>query len=140
MEAVETGRHIEGRRIDVIGKAKCSVAVLVHLQSKEDNAKPHGKGKPLYQVLFLAFKTAVMRPRQGTARQKQDQGVEERQVPRIKNFDTSRWPFGHTGAKDHKRVVEEGPEEGDKEHHLGCDEQRHAIAQADLNDLVMVNL
>jgi hypothetical protein len=30
----------------------------------------------------------MMRPGQRAARQKQDQGVEERQIPRIKNFNT----------------------------------------------------
>src|SRR3546814_19055360 len=36
--------------------------------------------------------------------------------------------------------VEEGPEEGGEEHHLGGDEEDHPVAQAELDDLGVMTL
>ena len=44
-------------------------------------------------------------------------------------------PLGGQTPSDREQARrEEGPEEGREEHHLGGDEQRHAVAQPELHD------
>ena len=47
---------------------------------------------------------------------------------------------GQTPPTGNRLDAEERPEEGDEEHHLGGDEQRHAVAQAELHDRGVIAL
>ena len=73
----------------------------------------------------------MMRPGHRGARQQQDQRVEKRELERIERVNPLRRP----DAADRKQARrEERPEECREEHHLGGDEQRHAVAQTELHD------
>ena len=73
----------------------------------------------------------MVRPGHRGARQQQDQRVEERELERVERMDA----LGRPHAADREQARgEEGPEEGREEHHLGGDEQGHAVAQPELHD------
>ena len=82
-----------------------------------------------------------MRPGHRGAREQQDQRVHERQVERRDDMDALGRPDAAIGlgAQRHfrrvgiERGIEERPEEGGEEQHLGGDEQDHAVAQAKLD-------
>ena len=74
-----------------------------------------------------------MRPGHRGARQQQDGGVHQRQVPGIEGLDALGRPDTADRLGREQRGVEIGPEEGDEEHHLRGDEQHHAHAQPDLD-------
>src|SRR3546814_9801344 len=42
VEAVEAGRHVEGRREDALGEAEMGVDVLVALDDREEDPEPDG--------------------------------------------------------------------------------------------------
>ena len=75
-------------------------------------------------------------------------GVVERQVEGIEDLDALRRPdaAGELGTGDLMHLVgveagvEEGPEPGDEEHHLGGDEHDHAVAQVQRHDAGVVAL
>ncbi len=79
----------------------------------------------------------MVRPGHRTARQQQDQRIDQRQIKRIKCLNTLWRPYATYGKK---RTIKEGPEEGDKEHHLGCDEQHHPVAHANLHNRCVMPL
>ena len=139
MRTVKAGRHEEVGAVDVSGKAETRVEVFIPLKEGENHTQNNRQRQAVDDVLAVVFMDErVMGPCCGAAGQQQDQRVDERQVPRIEHFDPCRRP----GAVDcralrtHriKRVLEEAPEPGGKEHHFGNDEQDEAIPQADHHD------
>ena len=100
------------------------------------------------QALAVVVEQRVVRPGDRRARQQQDDGVVERQVEGIEHLDALRRPdaageFGPGVLRDLVREqagVEEGPEPGDEEHHLGGDEHDHAVAQVQRHDPRVVAL
>ena len=74
-----------------------------------------------------------MGPGDGHAGGQQDQGVQERQVPDIEGLDPLRRPYPSGVLGGEQGGAEVGPEESREEHHFRGDEQRHAVAQADLH-------
>ena len=98
--------------------------------------------RALLHAFAVAFEQRMMRPGHGGAGGQQDQRVEQRQMPGIEGLDVLRRPDAadEFGAQDLLRVVrkqrdvEIGPEPGDEEHHLGGDEQDHAVAVVNLHD------
>ena len=89
-----------------------------------------------------------MRPGHRGARGQQQQRIQQRQMPGIEGLDAlgrpdaaeQRVAGGVHGIAGEQRRIEEGPEPGDEEHHLGGDEQDHAVAVADLHHAGVVAL
>ena len=137
METVKAGRHEECRAVDVAGKPERCVAVLVHLHHGKQEAEAHCQPEPPEDPLPVILDERVVGPRHRCSRQKKDERVEQRKMPRIERLDGCRRPCS-AGLRDTSRLVcsvgekcksEIGPEPGDEEHHLGGDEQDHAVAQ-----------
>ena len=89
-----------------------------------------------HQRLLVALQQGVMRPGDRGARQQQDHRVEQRQMERIEGVDGGGRPHRLAVALQvgEQGEVEERPEEADEEHHLGGDEEQHAVAQAEPHD------
>ena len=116
-------------------EAERGVAVFVGLERVKQRPRHDGDGEAADEVAAVAFEQRVMRPGHGRARQQQDQRVEERHSNGSKGW----MPLGgQTPPRPETARAEKGPEEGREEHHLGGDEQRHAVAQADLHDLGVI--
>src|SRR4051794_40644218 len=89
-----------------------------------------------------------MRPGHCCAGCQQNEGIEQRQMPRIERFDAFRRPLTtkeliarelmHVRRK--QSGVEIGPEPSDKKHHLGCNEQDHPISMGYLDDASVMAL
>ena len=102
--------------------------------------------RPALQPLAVVVQQRVVGPGDGRARGQQDQRVEQRQVERVENLGALGRPHAAgegdaavlDGLVGEQRGVEERPEPGDEEHHLGGDEQDHAVAVADLHHPRMV--
>ena len=148
MRAVEAGRHEEGRAVDVAFVVERRVAVFVGLHAGEQRAEHDGADQAPLQAFAVVMQQRVVRPGHGRAGGQQDQRVEQRQVPRIERLDALRRPHAaeQLGARDvhgvgrEQRGREIGPEPGDEEHHLGGDEQDHAVAVRDLHHAGVVAL
>ena len=134
VEAVEAGGEEEDRGIDAAGEVERRLGILDRLEGAEADAEQHGQRQAGDQPLAVAMQQRVVRPGHRAARQQQDHGVQEGQAEGVEGQHALRRPDRGRGAGDMLRVereVEIGPEEGDEEHDLGGDEQRHAVAQAD---------
>ena len=140
VEAVEAGRHEEGAGIDAAGEGEGGVAVFVDLDAGEEDAERDGQRQPLEELVAAAFPERVMRPGDGHPGHQQDQGVEEREVPGVEGGHAGRRPDVVDRLGGEQGGVEIGPEPGDEEHHLGSDEQHHAVAQPDLDDRRVVSV
>ena len=148
MEAVEPGRHEEGRAIDIAGERERGVGVFVGLHAGKGRAEQNGEDQAVFQALAIVFQQRVMRPGDGGAGGQQQQRVQQWQMPGIEGLDAlwgpdaaeQRLPGGMNRIGGKQRRVEEGPEPGDKEHHFGGDEQDHAIAMADLHHAGVIAL
>jgi len=90
----------------------------------------------------------MVRPGDAGARQKQDDGVVERQVPGIDDLDALWRPLTAgifeagrlNGLVRIKAGIEIGPEPRDEEHHLRGDEHDHAVTQVKRNDAGVATL
>ena len=144
MCAVETGGHEEGGKERVAAKGpfvmQKQLAVFIGLQRGKGDAQHDGDCQPADQVLAVVFMhQRMVRPCHGAARQQQDQRVDQRQVEGVHRVEDRRHVFrAHIFVHRVEGLFEEGPEPGDKEHHLGHDEQDEAIAQADAHDRSMI--
>ena len=78
-----------------------------------------------------------MCPGHRAAGQQQDHGVDQGQIPGVERNDAFRRPDAGIRIKG---AVEKGPEECCEEHHLGGDEQDHAVAHAELDHGIVVPL
>ena len=148
MEAVEPGRHEEGRAVDRVLEAKGRVRVFVTLHAAEDGAEQDGQDEAILERRAIIVQQAVMRPGDRGARGQQDQRVEQRQMEGVEHFRALRRPVT-AGELDARRLnglvreqagVEERPEPRDEKHDLGRDEQDHAVTVADLHDARVVAL
>ena len=90
-----------------------------------------------HEIAAVVMLQRMVRPGHRTARKQQDQRIDQRQIKRIKCLNTLWRPYATYGKK---RTVKEGPEEGDKEHYLGCDEQHHPVAHANLHNRCVICL
>ena len=148
MEAVEAGRHEEGRAVDIAGEAERGVAVFIGLHAGEGRAEQDRQDQAVFQALAIVLQQRVMRPGHRGARGQQQQRIQQRQMPGIEGLDAlgrpdaaeQRVAGGVNGIAGEQRRVEEGPEPGDEEHHLGGDEQDHAVAVADLHHAGVIAL
>ncbi len=116
--------------------------VFVNLHGREQHAKRHGECQTRNQALAVVVQQGVVGPGHAGARQQQDNGVVERQMPGIDDLD----PLGRPltagifkagcldGLMREETGVEIGPEPGHEEHHLGGDEHDHAVAQMQRDD------
>src|SRR5271170_7449491 len=137
VEAVKARRHEEGGRKDAAGKMEGGVAVLVSLDRGEAQTEEDGERQTTQHAVAVACEQRMVRPGHGRARQQQDQRVEKRKLERIERMDA----LGRPHAADWEQTRgKERPEEAHEEHHLGGDEQRHAIAHTELHDRGMVAL
>ncbi len=98
----------------------------------------------------------MVRPGDRGARAQQDQGVDQRKIERVDDVDAigreldkgSRAILpdqvlpgalgNHLKRRGEQREIEESPEPPDEEHHLGKDEQDHAIAHVQLHHRGMI--
>src|SRR3546814_3700040 len=62
MEAVEAGRHVEGRGVDAVGETEGGVAVLVGLDGGEQQTEQHRQPEALHEPLAVAVDEGVVRP------------------------------------------------------------------------------
>ena len=123
-------------------KSKAGVAVLEGLAEREEDAEQDGADEAVPDALLVALEERMVRPGHRRARGQEDQRIEERQVPGIEGLDPLRRPDAadDLGAGELVRLVGEqgdveiGPEPRDEEHHLGGDEQDHAVAMVHLHD------
>ena len=90
----------------------------------------------------------MVRPSDGRARGQQHQSIDQRQVPRIKCFNTNRRPntagqCSALGLNSLTRIqadIEISPEPSNEEHNFRSNEQDHAIAMVHLHNRRMVAL
>src|SRR3546814_17362119 len=61
MEAVEAGRHVEGRGVDAVGETEGGVAVLVGLDGGEQQTEQHRQPEALHEALAVAVDEGVVR-------------------------------------------------------------------------------
>jgi len=142
VEAVEAGRHEEGRTVDRPGKGKRRVGVFVELDVGEDDAEDDGECQPPDEALAVVVQQGMVRPGDRRARQEQGDRIEQRQVQRIEHVDADRRPLPTkdfrpqwlNGFAGKQAGVEERPEPGGEEHHFGGDEHDHAVAQMQRHD------
>ena len=133
------GKRRQRQVVEAEGEGR--VGIFVSLHAGEGRAEQDREDQAPLQALTVVFEQRVVRPGHRGARGQQDQRVEERQVPRIEGFDALRRPDAARNRKTadimrfagEQRGVEVGPEPGDEEHHLGGDEQDHAVAVRDLH-------
>src|SRR5262245_30154731 len=145
---VESGRHKEGGTVDVAAEVEPCVAVFVGLDAGKGQAKRDRQDQAPFQSLSIVLQERVVRPRHGRAGGEQDQRVEQRQVPGIERLDSFWRPYAtkqlfardlvHIGWE--QRAVEVGPEPRHEKHHLGGDEENHAVAMRDLDDARVISL
>ena len=129
-------------------KLNSGVAVFEGLHAGEGGAEQDGQDQTVFQALAVVLQQRVMRPGHRGARGQQQQRIQQRQMPGIEGLDAlgrpdaaeQRVAGGVNGVAGEQRGVEEGPEPGDEEHHLGGDEQDHAVAMADLHHAGVVAL
>ena len=95
VETMETRGKEEGREEAVATEGPVVMGeqfvIFEGLKTGEDQAKNGTNQKAVFNILaaFIMNKR-VVRPSHGTARQKQDQGVDQRQMPYVKDIDFSR--------------------------------------------------
>ena len=91
-------------------------------------------------VLAIARAHRVVSDGDGRAGGQQDQRVQKRQPPRVERDDALGRPGSVRDLIDQGQAgVEECPEEGEEEHHLGGDEQQKANAQAVIHGFGMID-
>ena len=108
VEAVEAGRHEEGRAIDVVGEAEAGMHVLIGLAGGEQDAEHDGAEQAQHQAPAIALEQRVMRPGHRGARGEQDQRVDERQAPGIEGVGEPAKPGDiGVGARDRRPLPAE---------------------------------
>src|SRR5688572_7887766 len=77
----------------------------------------------------------MVRPGDRRARAQEDQRVEQRQLECVQNLDALGWKetIDRLKRRGEEREIEESPEPAKEEHHLGRNEQNHAVAQVNLD-------
>ena len=136
MGAVEPRRHEECRPVDVLREVERRLGVFISLHAGETQTQRNGEDEPPFEALAVIMQQRMMRPGDRRAGGQEDQGIEERQMPRIKGLDPLRRPFvpEEIGAHHLMDVVrkqgggEIGPEPCHEEHDFGRDEKDHAVA------------
>lgn len=94
VEAVETGRHEEGRAVNVTRKAERRVAVFVHLEEREEHTQSNRKDQAPFHVFpVVLVHQSVVRPSRCRTRAQQNQCVDQWQVKRVERFDRGGWPL-----------------------------------------------
>ena len=137
VEAVEAGRQEADRGVDAAApELEGCVGVFDRLEAGEAQAEQDGDAESVDEGFLVAFQQAVMRPGDRAAGEQQDHRIQQRQMERVEREDVRRRPDQHPVALGFRveQEVEIGPEEAREEHHLGPDEQHHAVAQAQAND------
>lgn len=119
------------------------MAIFVSLQTSKDHAEDHRNGKTLDQVFTVVFMNkSMVRPSHSTARQQQDQRIDEGQMPRIESLNPCGRPdtIDPRAALGHriKAVFKEGPKYADEKHRLRGEEKEEAHTQADLHHWRMI--
>lgn len=67
--------------------------VFVNLHGGEQDAERDGQCQTRDQALAIIMQQGMVRPGDAGAREKQDDGVVERQMPGIDDLDALRWPL-----------------------------------------------
>ena len=142
METMEAGRHEERRAVDRFLEGEGRVRVLVALHAGEDHAENDRQDQADLQAPTVVLQQRVMGPGDRRARGQQDQRVEQREMPGIEDLDALGRPMSarEFDARVFDRLageqarIEEGPEPRHEEHHLGGDEQDHAVTMRQLHD------
>src|SRR5215213_8212598 len=146
METVETGRHEEGRAVDVAAavaaEGKGRMRVFIGLNRGKQHAQKNGERQAPDQASAIIMNQRMMSPCDGRAGGEQDERVEQRQMIGVENLDALRRPLTagdrEAGCLDRfigiEARIEEGPEPGHEEHHFRGDEQNHPIAEMKLDD------
>src|SRR5690348_9295356 len=80
MEAMEAGRHEEGRAVHISREVEGGVGVFVGLHSSEARTEEDGEDQAMFQTLTIVLEQRVMRPSDCRTRGEQDQRVEQWQV------------------------------------------------------------
>ena len=133
---------------DVTAEGEGRVGIFIGLHAGEEHAQHHGGDEAPLEALAIVVEQRVVRPGDGGARGQQDQRVDQRQVPGIEDLDALGRPDaaggsdarGLDGFAGEQAGIEEGPEPGDEEHHLGGDEHQHAVAQMEADDRRVIAL
>src|SRR6185369_3047279 len=140
VEAMEAGRHEKGRAVDVAFEGEGRVGIFPGLDTGEGEAEQDRQPQAELQSFAVAMDQRMVRPGDRRSRTEQDQGVEQREAPGVQHFDALGRPLAsnrvHRGREE--RAVEEGPEPGEEEHHLGRDEKDHPVAQMQLHHRRMI--
>ena len=92
VEAVEAGRHEEGRAIDAVLKVERRMGIFIGLDAGEQHAQQNGAPKALDKPLAVAMDQRMMRPGHRGSRTEQDEGVEQREAERVEHCRALRWP------------------------------------------------
>ncbi|MNS68038.1 hypothetical protein D3C72_1013030 [compost metagenome] len=123
---METGGHEEGRAIDRILEVERRMHVFVNLHGGEQDAERNGEHQTGDQALAVIVQQGMVGPGDAGARQKQDDGVVERQMPGIDDLDALWRPLPAgifeagrlNGLVREEAGIEIGPEPRDEEHHF----------------------
>ena len=134
METMKTRRHVERRTVDPTAEREVGDTIFIGLNARERQAEQNCQPQAHLQAAVVAVTQRMVRPGYRRRRRQQDDRVEERHAPGIEGDD----PFGrpdipHRFGRIQGGIVI-GPEPRHEKHHLGGDEQQHAVAQAELHD------
>ena len=99
-------------------QCKSAVEEGLSAEQAEDKAEQNRKPDHLGRVLHLASANIMMRPGDCEARGEKDQRVQQRQIKRIENLNTLRWPDAANRFLGEQAGIKERPEPCRKEHHL----------------------
>ena len=92
MEAVEACCHEEDRRIDPVGKAERCMAVFNTLKDSKECPKCNRDHQTDDEIAAVILNQRMVRPCHRTARQQQDQRVDQRQIKGVEGLNAFRWP------------------------------------------------
>src|SRR5262249_14784768 len=81
--SMEDGGHEESGAVNVAAEIESRVAIFVGLHAGECQTKDDRQDQTPLEALAVVFQKRVVRPGHGRAGSEQNQGIEERQVPRV---------------------------------------------------------
>ena len=146
VKAVKSGRHEKCGTVNMAGKPERRMLIFIGLKNREQRPQSDSQHQPPFQPFAVAMLQRMVGPSNGGAGCQQNQRVDKRQVPWIKSLNTVGRPvparqFGTRSLNCLARIeagVKISPEPGDEEHHLGGNEQNHAVAMMQLNHRCVV--
>src|SRR5579875_3857931 len=112
MRTVKTGRHEESRTVDIAAEMEGGMRIFIGLYAGEGEPQRNGENQPPFQTLAIVFQQRVVRPGDRGAGGKEDQRIEQRQMPWIECLDAFRRPHAVSEGKPRYFVLRVGKQSG----------------------------